>query len=182
MWDRTQHQGSEACAKKRFTCWLFRIEPLPRPNSWIGSVSCRQPVGTATGGSRRNCNPWAYDITIEEVQALGRSLAGRPHFARLMVQKGYVPNTSEAFRLYLDESAPGYVEREEPLSPKASSVSTSGWDQLARAPRPSRQTRSSEEEELISGFVALGLDAIEAYHSDHDARDVQRYFRLRSEI
>ena len=34
------------------------------------------------------------DIKIEEVEALGRSLAGRPHFARLMVQKGYVPNST----------------------------------------------------------------------------------------
>src|SRR4029079_13448789 len=54
------------------------------------------------------------DITLEEVQGVGRSLAGRPHFARIMVQKGYVASTNEAFQRYLDESAPGYVEREEP--------------------------------------------------------------------
>ena len=28
------------------------------------------------------------DVTLEEVERLGRSLAGRPHFARLLVQKG----------------------------------------------------------------------------------------------
>src|SRR5215204_4049381 len=52
------------------------------------------------------------DVRIEEVEAVGRSLAGRPHFARLMVQKGYVPNSSAAFDRYLDESAPGYVDRD----------------------------------------------------------------------
>ena len=54
------------------------------------------------------------DIRIEEVEAFGRSLAGRPHFARLMVSKGYVSNATEAFDRYLDESAPGYVDRDEP--------------------------------------------------------------------
>ena len=39
------------------------------------------------------------DITLEEVQGLGRSLTGRPHFARLMVQKGYVSSTNEAFQM-----------------------------------------------------------------------------------
>jgi predicted metal-dependent phosphoesterase TrpH len=33
----------------------------------------------------------------------------------------------------------------------------------------------AEEEELIASFVALGLDAIEAYHSDHSPADVDRY-------
>jgi predicted metal-dependent phosphoesterase TrpH len=37
------------------------------------------------------------DIRIEEVDALGRNMAGRPHFARLMVQKGYCANPREAF-------------------------------------------------------------------------------------
>ena len=34
---------------------------------------------------------------------------------------------------------------------------------------------TAEEEELISGFIALGLDSIEAYHSDHQPADVRRY-------
>ena len=54
------------------------------------------------------------EITIEEVEGIGQSMAGRPHFARLMVAKGYVSNYREAFDRYLDESAPGYVDREEP--------------------------------------------------------------------
>jgi predicted metal-dependent phosphoesterase TrpH len=54
------------------------------------------------------------DIHIEEVNAIGRSMAGRPHFARLLVAKGYCTSIQDAFLKYLDESAPGYVDREEP--------------------------------------------------------------------
>jgi predicted metal-dependent phosphoesterase TrpH len=116
------------------------------------------------------------DITIEEVQQLGRSLAGRPHFARLMVQKGYVPNTNEAFRLYLDESAPGYVERQEPsLAEAIERIRNAGGISSLAHPVRLGKTDVSEEEELIASFLALGLEAIEAYHSDHNPRDVQRY-------
>jgi 3',5'-nucleoside bisphosphate phosphatase len=116
------------------------------------------------------------DIHIEEVESVGRSMAGRPHFARLMVQKGYVASTDEAFRRYLDESAPGYVDREEPLLAEGIEriAAAGGMSSLAHPIRLGRRDLA-EEEELIASFVALGLDAIEAYHSDHSAIDIERY-------
>lgn len=116
------------------------------------------------------------DITLEEVQGVGRSLAGRPHFARIMVQKGYVASTNEAFQRYLDESAPGYVDREEPsLSQGIERIRLAGGISSLAHPIRLGKRDPIEEEELISGFVALGLDAIEAYHSDHQPEDVRRY-------
>lgn len=116
------------------------------------------------------------DITLEEVQGLGRSLTGRPHFARLMVQKGYVSSTNEAFQMYLDESAPGYVDREEPsLAEGIERIRLAGGISSLAHPIRLGKRDPAEEEELISGFVALGLDSIEAYHSDHQPADVRRY-------
>ena len=43
------------------------------------------------------------DVRIEDVEALGRTMAGRPHFARIMVSKGYLQHYRAAFELYLDE-------------------------------------------------------------------------------
>src|SRR5262249_37619424 len=54
------------------------------------------------------------DVTIEEVERKGRSLTGRPHFAKVLLEKGYVSSIQEAFDEYLDESAKGYVDRKEP--------------------------------------------------------------------
>jgi predicted metal-dependent phosphoesterase TrpH len=116
------------------------------------------------------------DIHIEEVEALGRSMAGRPHFARLMVQKGYVPNTTEAFDRYLDESAPGYVDRDEPsLEDGIQRIRNAGGVSSLAHPIRLGKRDHSEEEELIAHIGGLGLDAIEAYHSDHDEPDVRRY-------
>ncbi len=116
------------------------------------------------------------DIRIEEVEALGRSLAGRPHFARLMVRKGYVSNTTEAFDRYLDESAPGYVDRDEPpLQEGIERIQKAGGVSSLAHPIRLGKRDLTEEEELIAHIGGLGLDAIEAYHSDHDEADVRRY-------
>jgi predicted metal-dependent phosphoesterase TrpH len=116
------------------------------------------------------------EIFIEEVESVGRSMAGRPHFARLMVQKGYVPNTAEAFRLYLDETAPGYVDRDEPsLAEGIDRIASAGGVSSLAHPIRLGKRNAAEEEDLIASFVALGLDAIEAYHSDHSPEDTERY-------
>jgi hypothetical protein len=116
------------------------------------------------------------DIRIEEVESMGRSMTGRPHFAKLMVQKGYVPNTTEAFRMYLDESAPGYVDRDEPtLAEGIGRIAAAGGVSSLAHPIRLGKRDLAEEEELVSSFVSVGLDAIEAYHSDHSPSDVERY-------
>jgi predicted metal-dependent phosphoesterase TrpH len=119
------------------------------------------------------------DIRIEEVNALGRSLAGRPHFAKLMMDKGYVPNIQEAFRRYLDESAPGYVDREEPLLEDAIRRVRDGGgiSSLAHPVRLGKKNHD-EEERLIGNLAEAGLQALEAYHSDHTARDSARYLEI----
>ena len=58
------------------------------------------------------------DISIEEVTAAaGGEVVARPHFARLLTEKGYAGNIREAFDLFLKRGAPGYVSRER-LSPE----------------------------------------------------------------
>ena len=52
------------------------------------------------------------DITLAEVETVGRTLTGRPHFARVLVDKGYAKDIQAAFDIYLDESARGSRRRE----------------------------------------------------------------------
>jgi 3',5'-nucleoside bisphosphate phosphatase len=119
------------------------------------------------------------DITLEEVESLGKYMAGRPHFARLMVQKGYVATSREAFDRYLDESAPGYVDREEPaLADAIAQVrAASGVSSLAHPIRLGKRDHV-QEEQLIAAMCDSGLQAIEAYHSDHSAADSERYLGI----
>jgi predicted metal-dependent phosphoesterase TrpH len=114
-------------------------------------------------------------VTLEEVEAKGKSLAGRPHFAQVMVDKGYVANTRQAFDDYLDESAKAYVDRREPQFGEAvRRILDAGG--LPSLPHPVRVPRNGEQgEELIAEMVDLGLAGIEVYHSDHSPAD-QKFF------
>ena len=52
-------------------------------------------------------------MSSEEVHdvAGGQGSVGRPHLARVMLQKGYVSNMEDAFQRYLSRGCPAYVER-----------------------------------------------------------------------
>lgn len=123
------------------------------------------------------------DITREDAEKIGRSQTGRPHFARLLVQKGYVANNREAFDRYLDESAPGYVERRE-----ASLENIIRWIHEGRGvaswAHPVRMVRQSgvPVETLFREMAGSGMDAIEAYHSDHRPEDQAAYLAAAAKL
>jgi len=118
------------------------------------------------------------DVTMEEAAARGGGMTGRPHFARLLVEKGYVSNMQQAFDDYLDESAKGYVTRREPqFAEAAQRIGQAGG--IASLAHPIRL-----REDLASVLPKLctdGLTAIEVYHSDHSPAQTELYLRLANE-
>jgi 3',5'-nucleoside bisphosphate phosphatase len=115
-------------------------------------------------------------IDLPEVEKLGRTLTGRPHFARVLIEKGYVKSYDEAFRRYLGETAPTYVERFAPYVEAAIQrvIDAGGLPVLAHPIRLGYQD-AAVEEKFISDLRAAGLGGIEVYHSDHRPPDVERY-------
>jgi predicted metal-dependent phosphoesterase TrpH len=116
-----------------------------------------------------------FDITIEEAEARGRGMTGRPHFAQIMVEKGYVRGFREAFDEYLDESAKGYVYRHEPqFAEGVKRVREAGG--VASLAHPIRV--NGDVPALMPELRDAGMNAIEAYHSDHDAEHTAMYLAL----
>ena len=116
-----------------------------------------------------------FDITIEEVEARGRGMTGRPHFAQIMVEKGYVRGLREAFDEYLDESAKGYVYRREPqFAESVDHIREAGG--IASLAHPVRV--NGDVPALMPELRDAGMNAIEAYHSDHDAAHTAMYLAL----
>ncbi len=124
------------------------------------------------------------DISLEEVVAKGRSMTGRPHFARVLVEKGYVTTIDQAFEDYLDESAKGYVQRREvPMHEGIERVLAGGGiPSLAHPIRVGRRVGGAHDGDELDKWVGemrdMGLRALEAFHSDHRPQDVQRYLDL----
>jgi predicted metal-dependent phosphoesterase TrpH len=153
--------------------YFFKPELLPGFRRWILDLQAARRDRNVRLVAR--LQELGFDITLAEAEARGRGMTGRPHFAQLMVEKGYVKNLREAFDEYLDESAIGYVYREEPLFAEGVERirQAGGIASLAHPIRVKGDIRA-----LTPELCASGLNAIEAYHSDHTAADTQLYLDL----
>jgi predicted metal-dependent phosphoesterase TrpH len=64
----------------------------------------------------QNLRNLGFDVNLEDVRALaGSDVIGRPHLARLMVNRGYASSLKEAFDKYLKKGGAAYAPR--PLLP-----------------------------------------------------------------
>lgn len=147
--------------------------PAPEFREWLNDMQVsRRERNVRMAAKLRSLG---IDITLEEVEAKGRSLAGRPHFARVLVEKGYVGTTQEAFDRYLDSSAEGYVQRREPRFEEAvERIAAAGG--ISSVAHPIRLGRDAERQ--IGGMQAMGLRALEAYHSDHSPRHTAEFLEI----
>jgi 3',5'-nucleoside bisphosphate phosphatase len=110
---------------------------------------------------------------LEEAQReTGRSI-GRPQVARAMIAAGHVRDTREAFDQWLATDRPGFVAREGP-SPEAVIAALHAARGLASLAHPGKTRIDSR----IAALRDAGLDAIEAFHSDHDEATRERYAQM----
>jgi predicted metal-dependent phosphoesterase TrpH len=118
------------------------------------------------------------DITLEEVQARGGGMTGRPHFAQVLIDKGYVKSLQQAFEDFLDESAKGYVTRREPQFAEAVEhiLGAGGIASLAHPIRLREDVGA-----VLPDLRKAGLSAVEAYHSDHSPQQTELYLELAAE-
>jgi 3',5'-nucleoside bisphosphate phosphatase len=123
------------------------------------------------------------DISLEEVQAVGRHLTARPHFARVLLQKGYVSSLQEAFDVYLADEAKAAVSRDEPPLKEAIQRIRQARG-IASLAHPVRVPGGRDRETLnglLAQLVPAGLNGIEVYHSEHGPEDVAFYQSIAKE-
>lgn len=141
-------------------------DPAPDFTDWIGT----QQAERRNRNERlvRSLQSRGIEITLEEVEALGRSLAGRPHFARILVNKGYALSADDAFGRYLAEGAPTYVERESFTTEQAiSAIRSGGGIPVAAHPIRLNLPHDELERDVLTGLKNAGLLGLEVIHSEH---------------
>ena len=102
----------------------------------------------------------------------GRSL-GRPQVARAMIDAGHVSGTQEAFDHWLVPGRPGFVPREGPTIEAVIEVIHQAGG-IASIAHPGQRALG----ERIPALAAAGLDAVEAFHPDHDAAQTHEYAEI----
>ena len=110
---------------------------------------------------------------LDAAQRHNSKSIGRPRLARAMIDAGYVATTREAFDTWLGQGRPAFVERTGP-SPRAVIDIVHRARGIVSLAHPGR-TRIDDQ---IPALRDAGLDALEAYHSDHDASASKFYVAM----
>jgi predicted metal-dependent phosphoesterase TrpH len=124
-------------------------------------------------------NDLGIPITYEEVRALaGTESVGRPHIARLLMEKKFVTSAKEAFDRYLANGRPAFVDRELPLPAEAVRwIREAGGVPVLAHPTWVR-TSADGLRGLVRDLKAAGLGGIEVHYSTHTPSQTTEYLDL----
>jgi len=123
-------------------------------------------------------NELGIDLRMDTVRAIaGNGSVGRPHLADALVKEEFVHTYDEAFARYLGYHAPAYV-------PKKFLTPQEGIDlvHLVRGVAVLAHPGTSRSQHAIYDFMEMGLDGIEAYHSQHDRNLTTHYVNLAKKL
>ena len=125
-------------------------------------------------------NKLGINITFDEVlKVSGGGQVGRPHFAQVLIEKGYVRSFQEAFDRFLKKGAPAYVEKMRFSAEESIHfINEANGVAVLAHPNTLQLNGYSELENLILRLVKKGLRGIEAYYPEHSALEVAQYKTL----
>lgn len=119
------------------------------------------------------------DISLDEVEeAAGGKVIARPHFAQVMVRRGYVSTPREAFDRYLDTDEYSRIERFKASAQECIAAIKSSGGKVSFAHPYQVGLDDAALESLLRTLIDDGLDAIECYHSGHTPAQIEFYLSL----
>ncbi|MDD6637237.1 MAG: PHP domain-containing protein [Lachnospiraceae bacterium] len=122
-----------------------------------------------------------FGLTVlrQEVEAkAGSNVIGRPHFAQVLLEKGYVSSIQEAFDRYLATEGFSKIERPKPSAEEGIHMIHEAGGIAVLAHPVSLKKSGADLEQEISELVKEGLDGIETYYSTHTEKQIQEYHEL----
>lgn len=120
-----------------------------------------------------------FDVSVDEVLSIAPGkIVGRAHFARIMMEKGYVSSVKEGFDLYLANGRPAYSERQHLTAKRAVQLIT-GAGGLAFVAHLHLMRKSDDELFLfIKELKKSGLSGVEGYYTEYTPEMQEKYQNL----
>jgi len=142
-------------------------------------VTLRESRHTRNPKIVQRLNELGIDITYDEVRALaGTESVGRPHIARLLMEKHIVTSAKEAFDRYLANGRPAFVDRELPEPAEAVRwIREAGGVPVLAHPTWVR-TSADGLRILLRQLKEAGLGGIEVHYSTHSPSQTAEYLDL----
>lgn len=124
-----------------------------------------------------NLNRLGVKISYDEViRASGGGQVGRPHFAQVLMEKGYVRTFQEAFDRFLKKGAPAYVDKVRFTSAEAIHfIREAGGVAVVAHPNTLGVNGSKALEVLLLQLIREGLQGIEVYYPEHSPSETAQY-------
>ncbi|UCE97174.1 MAG: PHP domain-containing protein [Dehalococcoidia bacterium] len=115
-------------------------------------------------------NKLNINISWQQVKEVaGSSTVGRPHLAKVMLDKGYINSFKEAFDKYIGLGGPAYVERQK-ITPSEAVKLIKEADGLPVLAHP---LTIHEPEKLIGLLKPIGLRGVEVHYNGYNLNERQ---------
>lgn len=135
--------------------------------------------------ARKNRNPgiierlreMGLDITLEEViHRAGPAQIGRPHIARVMMEKGFVGSIDEAFDRYIGTNKPAYVDKYRIACEEAVTlIRDAGGIAAIAHPGLHQPIVDIPFERIIPKLKEMGIEGIEVFYPEHSETHTRWY-------
>lgn len=122
-----------------------------------------------------------FDLTMDDIQqAAGpNGQIGRPHFAQVMLNKGYVRTFNAAFDDYLATGKPAYVDKYRVACPQAIAlIRAAGGIPVLAHPALLGTPGGRLEDSVVRALKEMGLIGIEAYYTEHTPAQQNHYLDI----
>ena len=120
-----------------------------------------------------------FRITMEELEKEAKGqIVGRPHFANLMVEKGYIENYQDAFDKYLAKGKPFYMDKQRLAPDEAIGLIRRAGGIPVMAHPYQTKLEGGELDDLIAELKEMGLMGIEVYYFMHSKEQTRHYLEL----
>ena len=128
-------------------------------------------------------NKMGFDITLEELQKIsGGKYVGKPHFAKLFLQKNYIHSKSEIFDNYFNKPPLNTIKKTSFTAEQLINVIKKSNGIAILAHPQSLKLEDTDLENKIRELISYGLDGLECYHSNQTPEQMLKYKALANKL
>ncbi len=128
-------------------------------------------------------NKMGFDITLEELQKIsGGKYVGKPHFAKVFLQKNYIHSKSEIFDNYFNKPPLNTIKKTSFTAEQLIKVIKRSNGIAILAHPQSLKLKDNDLENKIRELISYGLDGLECYHSNQTPEQMLRYKALANKL
>jgi 3',5'-nucleoside bisphosphate phosphatase len=125
-------------------------------------------------------NDLGMNVNRDELAPIvGDAVAGRPHIAQLLVQKGMAASIDDAFGRFLGKNKPAYVNKYRiPMAAAIDAINRAGGVAVLAHPFLNGLNDPDAFESFLLTLKSMGLKGLEAFYPEHSSTVTADYCRL----